>query len=65
MDLLLFLFFIQIFYLTIKYGPMQNFLNASYKPTVNKLTKKQVRTYLIPIIGIFFILKDWYKSLED
>ena len=29
------------------------------------LTKRKVKTYFIPIIGILFVIKHWYQSLEE
>ena len=65
MDILLLLFLFQLFYLMLKFGPMQSIFSDTLRPTINKLTKKQVKTYLIPIVGLYFIIRDWYKTLED
>ena len=72
MDLLLFLFLSQLFYLMIKFGPMQGMFSSTIAFKAKRLTKKQVKTYLIPVVGIYFIFKDfkedlknWYKKLED
>ena len=72
MDLLLFLFLFQLFYLMIKFGPMQGMFSSTIAFKSKRLTKKKVKTYLIPVVGIYFIFKDfkedlknWYKKLED
>ena len=51
---------------------MQGMFSSIIAFKAKRLTKKQVKTYLIPIVGIYFIFKDfkedlknWYKKLED
>ena len=57
MDLLLFLFLFQLFYLMIKFGPMQGMFSSIIAFKAKRLTKKQVKTYLIPIGGYILYIQ--------
>ena len=60
MEIIGLLILIQYMYLIITYIIPNPFLDRE-----KVLTKRKVKTYFIPIIGILFVIKDWYQSLEE